>query len=185
MLAIELGADAVGFIFEPSSPRFLSDVPKWISSLPPYVSRVAVFGMAPSAFVSPVFDAIQGSSASFGDGLDDHFRRIAAVRCSEATTLDHVIQEGANADAILLDAHVRDQFGGTGKCIDWTFAASVVNESPKPVILAGGLTAENVAEAIQMVKPYAVDVASGVESSPGIKDAAKMAAFFDACKSSR
>jgi len=184
-LAIELGAHALGFIFEPSSKRFLSQVPPWIGDLPPYVTRVAVFGNAPAAFVPPLFHAVQGACWPLAAKPNDAFHRIAAVPCREATTMAEVLEAARQANAILLDAHVEGSYGGTGKRIDWHFAAQVVKNCPKPVILAGGLTPENVAEAIQRVRPYAVDVSSGVEAEPGIKDAGKLRAFFEAVSSSR
>ncbi len=180
MLAIELGAHALGFIFEPSSKRFLPQVPLWISELPPYVTRVAVFGLAPTAFVPPLFHAVQGACWPLGSKTHDAFHRIATVPCGKETSMHEVLDTAARADAILLDAQVEGQHGGTGKSIDWHFAAEVVKACAKPVILAGGLTPENVVEAIRTVKPYAVDVSSGVELEPGKKDSGKLKAFFAA-----
>ena len=94
-----------------------------------------------------------------------------------------LIAEAGNADAILVDANIEGRHGGTGQLADWDLAAEVVRVSTKPVVLAGGLTPDNVADAIRKVRPYAVDVATGVESEPGIKDEAKMRAFFDAVRS--
>jgi phosphoribosylanthranilate isomerase len=176
-LAIELGAHALGFIFEPTSPRYLGQVPNWIRDLPPYVSRVAVFGQAPASFTESMFHALQGDASSFGAAQEDRFQRIAAVRCAANKSVRDVLAEADPTDAVLLDAFVEGAYGGTGKKIDWDFAAEVVRISTKPVILAGGLTAENVAEAIQRVRPYAVDVCSGVEAEPGIKDHAKLREF--------
>ena len=180
MLAIELGAHALGFIFEPSSKRFLTEVPAWIVDLPPYVARVAVFGHAPAAFVPPLFHAVQGACWPLAQKSNDAFHRIAAVPCGTSTNLAQVLDTAIRADAILLDAHAEGQYGGTGKTIDWNFAAEVVRACPKPVILAGGLTPDNVAEAIRKVRPFAVDVSSGVEAEPGVKDPRKLKAFFQA-----
>jgi phosphoribosylanthranilate isomerase len=85
--------------------------------------------------------------------------------------------------AILLDAYSENEYGGTGKRVDWELAATIVEKHGWPVILAGGLTPDNVAEAIRIVRPYAVDVSSGIESSPGIKDHGKMKAFVEAVRS--
>lgn len=203
MLAVELGAHALGFIFEPTSPRFLPEVPDWIDEIPPFVTRVAVFGIAPASFVERSFQAMQGVAESFGyvsegtGGLgkeewrrggikgarEDGFQRIAAVRVKPGEGVETFLNHLPDADALLLDAYAEGQFGGTGRQVDWDLAAEVVKQSPLPVILAGGLTPENVADAVRLVKPYAVDVASGVEATPGIKDAAKLRAFFRAVKS--
>jgi phosphoribosylanthranilate isomerase len=177
-LATELGADALGFIFEPSSPRFIA-VPEtltWLNELGPYVTRVAVFGPLPEAFSCAGFQAVQAIGAS---ALTDMAKqRIEVIRLT-----DHALPGIETAcDAILLDAHQPGIYGGTGRRIDWPLAAEVVRASPTPVILAGGLTPDNVRDAIEQVRPYAVDVSSGVESSPGIKDHIKLRDFIEAVK---
>lgn len=175
--AIELGADALGFIFESSSPRFLPSFPTWITSLPPLVTLVQVFGNAPISVATEHFGAVQGA-----DWLEHSevgwAKRIAAVRIKADDTVESALERGMFADAIVLDAYSPSAFGGTGKTIDWGLAREIVLASTKKVILAGGLNAANVGEAIRIVRPYAVDVSSGVESSPGIKDHAKMQAFI-------
>src|SRR5947209_2472135 len=177
MLAVELGANALGFIFEPTSPRFLPEVPDWIDDIPPFVARVAVFGLAPVSFLDTSFHAVQGLSESFGmrgHDLDvrpkERLQRIAVLRCRQEDRPESLVANLPDADAILLDAYAEGQYGGTGLRLDWDLASEIVRLAPLPVILAGGLTPDNIAEAIAKVKPYAVDVASGVESSPGVKD---------------
>jgi phosphoribosylanthranilate isomerase len=221
-LAISLGAHALGFIFEPSSKRYLAEPPDWIFKLAPYVARVAVFGTVPSSLPQG-FHAVQGggfesspanarvtkpftaphhsfegavwggwrSQPNAGDLDPSHIvedsssgrssiQRVSVARVKSGDTVESVISGAGHADALLLDAFASGSYGGTGHCIDWDFAAQVVEVCPKPVILAGGLTPENVAEAIRRVRPYAVDVCTGVESSDGIKDAAKLRALFGA-----
>jgi phosphoribosylanthranilate isomerase len=107
---------------------------------------------------------------------------IVAVRPTEKTTVESVVAADPRCSAILLDAFSEHGFGGTGILIDWDFAAEVVRASTRPVILAGGLTPLNVAEAISRVRPYAVDVSSGVEISPGIKDHDAIEAFAEAVR---
>ena len=139
-----------------------------------------MFGLAPAAFVPPLFHAVQGACWPLGAKTADAFHRIAAVPCGTSTNVSQVLDTAARADAILLDAQVEGEYGGTGKAIDWDFAAEVVKACPKPVILAGGLTPDNVVEAVRKVRPFAVDVSTGVESEPGKKDPAKLKAFFAA-----
>lgn len=172
----------MGFVLEPSSKRFLDPIPDWVAKLPIYVTRVAVFGAVPSSFDIKGFDAIQGlgvRTASFSG------TKISTIRCGEGAKPKALIEAAAAGDAILLDAAVDGHFGGTGTLADWDVATEVVKLAGKPVILAGGLNPDNVAQAIQKVKPYAVDVASGVEATPGIKDMGKMRAFFEAVRSVR
>jgi phosphoribosylanthranilate isomerase len=182
-LAVELGASALGFILEPTSKRYLKVVPDWLRELPPYINRVAVFGMAPDYFCETQFESVQASGWMDPLAQEEHCRRIEAVRVKSGENPKAIADRAHHAVALLLDAFVEGMYGGTGKTVDWDLAAEVVKISKKPVILAGGLTPENVAEAIRQVRPYAVDVSSGVESSPGIKDPAKMKVFFEAVSS--
>ena len=182
-LAIELGANALGFIFEPTSKRFLRTVPEWLIELPPMVSRVAVFAVVPDYFGETQFECIQASGWMDPLAQEEHCRRIEVVRVKPGDKPSAIAERAHNAVGLLLDAFVEGTYGGTGKTVDWDLAAEVVKVSKKPVILAGGLTADNVAEAIRKVRPYGVDVSSGVESSPGIKDAGKLRDFFQAVES--
>jgi phosphoribosylanthranilate isomerase len=197
--AIELGADAIGFVFEPTSPRYVgSKGDDLIDAVEPYVLCVGVFGELRSV------EAMNLNAVQFADlggpgsilssvGFSRMPPAIKSIRVSAKEdpgltlklTEDWLRQFHIRPRALLLDAYDPKLFGGTGKTIDWGFAADVVRLSSRPVILAGGLTADNVAEAIEKVRPYAVDVSSGVEESPGVKDHAKMRDFIQAAKQAR
>jgi phosphoribosylanthranilate isomerase len=178
VLAANLGADAVGFVLEATSPRCISveEAERLASYAGPYCTTVAVYGRTSGRF--PQLQAVQAVE----------FRsipvaaRIQAVRLKQDTTLEQVKAAGEGADAVILDAFSSKGYGGTGERVDWSRAAEIVCELSMPVILAGGLTPENVSEAIAVVQPYAVDVSSGVESAPGVKDAEKLRAFFQAVR---
>ena len=166
--AVALGADAVGFVFEPTSPRCLTSEQglKLAMGLPPFVTRVGVSGTTHDNIPYELLDAVQAITFKM-----PHVPRTMQVyRRKPDATVAEVIEAIGPADALVLDAFSSKGLGGTGEKIDWGVAAEIVAESPKPVILAGGLNPENVKEAIHRVHPYAVDVASGVEISPGIKD---------------
>lgn len=172
--AIECGAHALGFVREPSSPRCVSDEDsEWIANLPPVVLRVGVYGPYRAEPELPVH-AIQ-SIDDWGPG------RIVALRL-DSSTPPGSIKLGI-ASAIVLDARSDQGFGGTGERIDLDLAKAWVDALSIPVYLAGGLSHENVADAIRFVQPFGVDVSSGVESSPGIKDASKIESFCRAVRS--
>jgi phosphoribosylanthranilate isomerase len=191
--AIELGADALGFNTYSGSKRCI-DLRKeagWIGSLPPFVTRVAVMvnptgGEAAAVFDLPFIDAVQ-----FHGNEDDNFCAVFAKRGLPFIKAISAKDEGAIAgaggfstSAILLDAHVPGEFGGTGSLVDLKLAASFSHQHPRlHLILSGGLTPANVAEAIRVVRPYAVDVASGVEANPRSKDRIKMRDFIAAARS--
>lgn len=177
--AFECGADALGFVFEPSSPRYVVD-PGWIHRevrTGPYVSKVAVYGRV-SGTKFPGFDAVQAITGTI-DSNRIKARRILVV---PATVELRHYQDLDDFDALLVDSISGGVMGGTGLQVDWEAAASLVRESPLPVILAGGLTPDNVVAAIRAVQPYGVDVSSGVESSPGRKDRAKVRDFILAAR---
>lgn len=178
--AAECGADALGFVFEPSSPRFVSNQ-EWIHRevlSGPFITKVAVYGhVACTEFDG--FDVVQAISGTIDSSLI-RARRILAV---PVTANPLAIHNLLGFDALLLDAILEGEMGGTGRKVDWHAAARLVDECPIPVILAGGLTPENVSEAIRAVRPYGVDVSSGVESFPGKKDPSKIQAFIQAAKS--
>jgi phosphoribosylanthranilate isomerase len=183
MAAVELGADALGFICEPSSPRYIGDNPdalRIMEKLPPFVTKVAVYGHTHTKLEQHhcCFEAMQfvTNPCATGGGLV----HIKVLRVSGREVFDEVIGWQDRAQAFLLDSYHPSQFGGLGIPVDWDLAAELRERSPLPVILAGGLTSENVAEAIERVRPYAVDVSSGVESEPGVKDHAKLEAFIRA-----
>jgi phosphoribosylanthranilate isomerase len=187
-LAIELGADALGFVFEPNSPRCLTPAQySMIRGIEPYVLCVAVYGQAGNAGPHGC-NAVQLIDVQTLYGiLNPPVFKVLRPVSSDPTVLRWQLAEWLGGQqltvkAVVLDAFDEHNFGGTGKTIDWDFAAAFVSISPLPVILAGGLTPDNVGEAIHKVQPYAVDVSSGVESSPGIKDPSKLRAFVQAVR---
>ena len=181
-LAIELGADALGFIHERKSARFIGDGEhKWIAALPPIPLKIAVFGIVDRPIIRGLFDAIQG--VEWDVYPEPAAKRIHVVRPRAGQRPEDIMNGVVPASAVLIDAYSKDAFGGTGERVDLSFAAEVVARSNVPVILAGGLTPENVGEIARIVKPFAVDVASGVESKPGIKDPIKLRDFIQAVRS--
>ena len=186
-LAAQLGADALGFNFYPRSPRFLKPerVKAIVAALPPLVTTVGVFVNELPETVMDIcqmcgLDAVQ----LHGDERPAHvdavrgLRRIKAIRIADAR--DVTLCGRYHVEAFLLDAYVAGRRGGTGETFDWRLAREA--QQFGPIILAGGLTPENVEEAIQAAAPYAVDVASGVESEPGKKDKRLMIDFIRRAK---
>jgi phosphoribosylanthranilate isomerase len=156
--AVDAGADALGFNFWPDSPRFIEPAlaRSIIASLPPFVSKVGVFARL---------------------RVSDRFRGITlikAVRVEKEADLERIGLY--RVSAVLLDSKIKGRFGGTGEHFDWRLAIKA--KGLAPIILAGGLRAENAREAITSVRPFALDVCSGVESSPGVKDLEKIRAFM-------
>lgn len=182
-LALELGANALGFVLEPTSPRCVAGDPEliaWVRTIHPFVTTVAVFGETVQPDALAPFGALQ--SLSRPDLASAH-RRIRAFRPRHAGAIGELSSLCEGADALLLDAYHPQAYGGSGTRVDWALASDIVAVSPIPVILAGGLTPDNVIEAIHRVRPSAVDVSSGVEASPGIKDHALLRAFLEAVRS--
>lgn len=167
--ALDAGADAVGFVLEPTSRRCVT-MPQFdeLARLAgPYCATVAVYGNAGPPY--PRAQAYQAHGfSSLPPGLKIMTHRLGTPPVGDV-------------DAYHLD-YLEGGFGGSGKTIDWEAAAAFVRETRMPVILAGGLTPRNVAEAISIVHPYAVDVSSGVEGSPGVKDRAMIREFVQAAK---
>lgn len=182
-LAQDLGANALGFVFEPSSPRYVGSpqwAPEWLADLES--ERVAVFGPVRVDGLSPLFESVQGIEwPALEEGTA---RKRQPVLRVEPGVLDRLESAAQGAERIVLDAPHPSAYGGTGQTVDWGLAAEIVAASPLPVVLAGGLTPENVAAAIARVHPFGVDVSSGVELAPGVKDPAKLKAFFEAVKGS-
>jgi phosphoribosylanthranilate isomerase len=190
--AIELGADALGFNLYPGSKRHvaLDREAEWIMALPPFVTRVAVLVNASldealRVAAHPAIDLV----LFHGDEDEEYCARFAksgrsflkAIRLRDSHSIDSAPH--FSTTNLLLDADAGAAFGGAGTLIDLDLAAECVRRHPgNRFTLAGGLKPENVAGAVRRVKPYAVDVASGVESAPGIKDAGKMGAFIGAVK---
>ncbi len=180
--AAALGADALGFVLWPRSPRAVavSRLREIVAALPPFVTPVGVFVDPEPDDVLEAWTAgmhvaqIHGRAPDLPDGPPV----LRAVHLAEEG--DGIVPDMAGTGAVLLDAYDPVTRGGTGRTVDWTRAATVART--RPVVLAGGLTPDNVAEAIRVVRPYAVDVSAGVECRPGIKDEAKLAAFLAAAK---
>jgi phosphoribosylanthranilate isomerase len=191
-LSIDLGAAALGFNFYPSSPRAISPADAWsiIRRLPPFVEAVGVFVNWPPLAVDALARALRlGSvqlhgSESAGEVHDlvRKHRVIKAVQVKRGFRAASLARYRA-ADAILLDGFARGLHGGTGRTLGWKLAR--VAGRYGRIILAGGLTPENITEAIRVARPYAVDVASGVEARPGRKDPARLRALFAALNFSR
>lgn len=186
--AIRAGADALGFMMYEDSPRFIDPVIAMdiLQRIPPFVSCVGVFVNPSRDQVIELcrdlpFDVLQ----FHGDEDEDFCSRfskpyVKAIRVSEGLDLAQTIARFPRARAILLDSQVAGMYGGSGSKFDWQLATAPLQ---KPVILAGGLNAANVAEAIRLVKPFAVDISSGVEKHKGIKDVDKVHEFIAAVKS--
>ena len=181
LFAAEAGADALGFVFYEKSPRYVSSetVKKIVSMLPPFVTTVGLFVNAGVESIETTvrlsgINVIQlhGDETPEECGFAPH-PVIKAVRVKDAGSLAGV--EKYPVSALLLDAWNDQQYGGTGESFNWQLARNLTGQLP--IILAGGLTPDNVAEAIRVVAPYAVDVSSGVEASPGIKDVSRINAF--------
>jgi phosphoribosylanthranilate isomerase len=176
-LAVALGASAVGFVLEPSSPRCvgLGDVFRLLEAVPPYVSRTAVMGpFTPGPHLAS-FDAIQAIGVRRSE-LEASQRAVGVYRVGSQDPFP----DQNDLDAVILDAHIEGQFGGTGTPIDLVAAKRAMADAIRPVLVAGGLNSENVAVVVKELRPYAVDVSSGVEAAPGIKDPQKLRDFFDA-----
>jgi phosphoribosylanthranilate isomerase len=186
LLAAELGADALGFIFYPPSPRQVApeaarDI---ITQLPPFVTTVGVFVDEDAAFVRQLaarlgLDWVQLHGQESPDYCRGLGRRvIKAFRIRDENSLAELAAYRGAAQALLLDTYKKGQTGGTGESFDWQLAREARQFGP--IILAGGLTPENVAQAVATALPAAVDVASGVEAAPGKKDPERLSRFFAA-----
>ncbi|MPY87230.1 MAG: phosphoribosylanthranilate isomerase [Luteitalea sp.] len=184
-LAAALGAAAIGLVFWPRSPRAVTTAQarRVLEAVPPFTTTVGVFVDQPVEEV--VWMAVSlglGAVQLHGDEAVDDVHAFPCRVIKALTVSDYATSEWASRPAervtILLDAIDAVQRGGTGQTVDWSAAAAIARR--RPVILSGGLRPENVAEAIRTVQPYAVDVASGVEREPGVKDHDRMRAFMDA-----
>lgn len=189
LAAIDAGVDALGFNFYPGSKRFttLEAIAPWLADLPADIGRVAVVVNADENLLrelqgSGLFHALQfhgdespETCAKWGGSFYVRARALGGGDSLASALSDP-------APCLLLDAHAPGVFGGTGKTIDWSLAARAVSDAKRPVVLSGGLNPGNVAEAIARVHPAAIDLASGVESSPGHKDATKMRALIRAVR---
>jgi phosphoribosylanthranilate isomerase len=180
--AAQAGADAIGLVFYPPSPRYLSTerAAEIRDALPPFVQTVALFVNADAAQVAQVIGRVHPGMLQFhGDEPPDFCAQfglpyVKACRVRPGVDALAYLAPYARAAAWLLDSFV-PEYGGVGERFDWSLVPA---ERSRPVILSGGLDRDNVAGAVRSVRPWGVDVSSGVESTKGIKDAAKMAAFI-------
>ncbi len=189
--AVEAGADAVGLMFYEPSRRWVSlERAREVAALLPVgIERVGVFVDADERTIRNAIEVCALSILQFHGGESPEFcARFAPLkvwkgfRVSDVSVLETM--PGFATEAWLLDAAVPGQLGGSGQRFDWELAVRA-KALGRPIVLAGGLTPENVGEAVERVRPFAVDVSSGVESAPGVKDAGKMRAFVRAAKGIR
>lgn len=181
--AARLGAHAVGVVLYRESPRFVSNEQARgiVDALPPFITTVALMVNPYAEEVETAIKQVRPALLQFhGDETADfcssfNLPYIKALRVNAETDLLQYARDYASAKGLLLDTFVDGARGGTGATFDWGL---IPRELPLPVILAGGLNPDNVSEAIRQVRPWAVDVSSGVEAAKGIKDAALMAAFM-------
>jgi phosphoribosylanthranilate isomerase len=185
--AVRAGADALGFVFWPGSPRYIDPFRARAirSVLPPFVTAVGVFVDQPAEYVNGVAGLVQlgavqlhgEESIGYAQTMHRPVVKAIALHDDAASAVDDV-EIWPERVLILLDVHDPVRRGGTGRTIDWSAAAAVARR--RRAVLAGGLTAENVGEAIARVRPFGIDVSSGVELSPGIKDHGRLKALFEA-----
>ena len=190
--AVEYGADMLGFIFVPGSPRFVGydtqAVRRLLQGVPPLIWRVGVFDRPNADFSGPPeLHAIQyyhAPTTAESGAFAPHRHTlvpIKAFRVKDEESLEEIVTDKDPKELILLDTYSPTALGGTGHTFNWDLAHQV-GQLGLPIILAGGLTPDNVAEAIKAVRPFAVDVSSGVEAEPGRKDHGKLRAFIQAVR---
>jgi phosphoribosylanthranilate isomerase len=181
--AVACGANALGFVFWPKSPRFVDPfrARAIVLALPPFVTTVGVFVNQPVEHVNGVASLVGLGAVQLHGDETPAFAALMRRPVIKALTLKDATTEWSERVTILLDAHDPQQRGGTGQTIDWKQAAGVAES--RRVLLAGGLTPGNVAEAVRHVRPFGIDVSSGVEASPGVKDHGKLRDLFHAINS--
>lgn len=183
VFAAQLGVDAIGLVFYAPSPRNVSieQAQAIVAALPAFTTVVALFVNETENEVREILNAVPIDCLQFhGDESPDDCRiygkrYIKAIRMKQGTDVAQLAKDFYDADGLLLDAYHADARGGTGQVFDWT----LIPDCELPIILAGGLDESNVKQAILAVKPYALDLSSGVEASKGIKDARKIAALIE------
>ena len=186
-LAVELGASAIGLVFWPRSPRHVSisaarDI---VRPLPECVERIGVFVNAPSDDIRRITDEVPLSAVQLHGDEDAGFAGSLPCPVVKAVHPPHGRPDQVDAAwpawvVLLVDAHDPVRRGGTGVTADWSWAAALA--ARRPVLLSGGLHADNVGQAMSRVRPYGLDVSSGVESEPGVKDPRRLRAFFAAVR---
>jgi phosphoribosylanthranilate isomerase len=183
LAAAALGVDAIGLVFHPNSPRNLTiqQAQDLLTVLPPFVTSVGLFANASTARVTEVLQQVPLDLLQFHGEESPEFCRqfhrpyIKALRIQPGVDIIRACDDYHDAQGLMVDAYHPLHAGGSGVTFDWELIPA---HCPKPLILAGGLSANNVKAAILQVKPYAVDVSSGIEKQPGVKDVEKMRAFM-------
>jgi phosphoribosylanthranilate isomerase len=184
--ALSMGVDALGFVLVPASPRYIAaDRAAAIRrGLPPFVSTVALLKDADAAFVQDAIDTLKPDLLQFhGEEPADFCASfglpyIKAVAMGEKQSLAALARRYKGAAGLLLDSHAKGGMGGRGETFDWSRVTAV----KLPLVLAGGLNPANVGRAVRQLRPYGVDVSSGIEAKPGIKDHDKMRAFVESVR---
>jgi len=177
------GVDAIGLVFYDKSPRNVDihSAQKIIEALPPFINRVGLFVNANPNFIDEILCEVPLDTLQFHgdesvlDCAQYQMPFIKSLRVKPDTNVKEIAENFSSASALLLDSFSPSSYGGTGESFDWSLACVKIS---LPIILAGGLTVDNVADAIKQVNPYAVDASSGVESAPGVKDIDKIEAFI-------
>ncbi len=191
---VELGADAIGINFWPQSKRYIEfdQARPWLEEIGDEVTRIGVFVNADSDDITRILESgaidyaqLHGdeSPEEVDELLQKGLQAYKALGIKSASDLDRIAEYPG--PTILLDAYAPTEYGGTGEAFDWNLGGLAVERfaEQKKIILAGGLTSDNIAQAVQQVRPFAVDTASGVESgTPGVKDLDKVKAFIDKAK---
>jgi phosphoribosylanthranilate isomerase len=190
--AVNAGATALGFVFWPGSPRAVDPrrARAIAASLPPFITTVGVFADQPAEYVNEVAHVAQlGAVQLHGGESADYVAAMSRPVVKAVAIRDDVELDAARVDVwpprviLLLDAHDPVRKGGTGRTVDWSVAAAIATR--RPIVLAGGLNPDNVADAIARVRPFGIDVSSGVEAAPGVKDHERIKALFEAVHGSR
>lgn len=187
LAAAQAGADAIGLVFDSKSPRYVTpdQAAKIARALPPFIASVGLFVNAAPDTIENVLNHVALDLIQFhGSEKPEQCRRyhrmyIKAIHMQSDIDPRESARLYSDAAGLLLDTYIPGVPGGTGQTFDWSRIPSGL---AKPIILAGGLTAQNVAQAVQQARPYAVDVSSGVELTKGVKDAQKIAAFIEAVR---
>ena len=187
LVAAEAGADAIGLVFYAKSPRAVTvqQAQRIIAALPPFITTVGLFVNCSRGELNEILDAVPLDMLQFhGDEVAvdcDGYGRpyLKALRVRVGDDIQAQMDRYPSAAGILLDTYVTGVPGGTGESFDWSLVPACAS---KPIVLAGGLSVDNVGAAISQVRPYAVDVSGGVERSKGIKDSERIRAFIAACK---
>ena len=191
LLAAELGADAIGLVFYANSPRALvaTQVASVVANVPGSVSVIGLFVNPTREEVEVVLSTGLVDVLQFHGEEDEEFCNsfdrpyLKAFQVKDLQSLDSTLSEYRTATYILLDSYSVEKMGGTGQKFDWSIGGNIVQNLDQKVVVAGGLKPENIKDAVIKMNPFGVDVSSGVESSPGLKDAEKLRKFIEGARS--